>query len=352
MDQILNEKTVRRMAYTVTVIFLIIHMVLFVLFTKYGVTPMARFNIFSMVFYLLMMTSVVHRDRWRLFAVAVFLEVATHMTLATYCVGWDSGFQITLVGINILAFYSEYVGRTLQYSTLKGKTIVYGLPLSLLGMACYFLAFYLCATGEPPYPLDPQVSMWFHAAWSVITFVITIAFLQVLVLLSFHSEEFLARQLAHDKLTALPNRYHLASYLKSAAEERGLEGKWLAMADIDNFKRINDTYGHNCGDYVLKTLADIIRECEVGEELCRWGGEEFVLVGNLDEHGQIPYEQLERLRKTIEEHRFWYEEHRLNLTVTIGVARYAEGTSSNEWVNAADKKLYEGKCAGKNRVAA
>lgn len=331
------------MAYSVTALFLLIHVSYFALFAYYGVTPMARFNVFSILFYVAMFF-VIHGERVQLYSLGTYLEVVAHMTLAAYFVGWDCGFQITLVGISILVFYAEYIGRTMHYKYLLAA------PLTVLGMVGYLIALFVSFRKEPPYVLPDNVVFWLHVLCSVVTFVVTIIFLQIFVQLTFHSEELLARRVEHDRLTGLPNRYHLANYLKKVMDEEGLEGYWLAMADIDDFKHINDTYGHNCGDYVLKTLADVIRECGVGEELCRWGGEEFLLVGRLDENGQVPLDQLERLRTAIEEHRFWFEENRLALTITIGSAPYMTGASSNEWINAADKKLYEGKCAGKNRV--
>ncbi len=346
MDQIIDKKLVKTMSYSITTLFLAIHVGFFILFTLCNVTPMARFNIFSILFYLVFCPLTIHHELWRTFAVPVYLEVVVHMTLAVCCVGWDCGFQVTLVGMSILVFYAEYIGRATQIRYVPA------VPLSIIGMIGYFFALAIASQGEPPYPLSPQITFWLQVACSFVTFVVTITFLQIFVLLAFQSETVLSARLAHDKLTSLPNRYHLASFLKDALEREGLEGYWLAMADIDDFKHINDTYGHNCGDYVLKTLADLIRESNVADELCRWGGEEFVLVGHLNPDGSVPLEQLDRLRKSIEEHRFWYEENRLSLTITIGVVPYTTGASTNEWINAADKKLYEGKCSGKNRVMA
>jgi diguanylate cyclase (GGDEF)-like protein len=125
---------------------------------------------------------------------------------------------------------------------------------------------------------------------------------------------------------------------------------WLAIIDIDDFKVINDTYGHNCGDEVLKALAAILSNSIPNTEVCRWGGEEFLLLGRIEKDMPTVVELLDRLRSSAEEHSFWYDETRLHLTLTIGVASYEAGQSTTEWINSADKNLYAGKKSGKNKV--
>ena len=122
------------------------------------------------------------------------------------------------------------------------------------------------------------------------------------------------------------------------------------MMDIDDFKLVNDTYGHLCGDYVLKEIAFLMHRENVDAVLSRWGGEEFLIVGFSDGDMQIHLARLEQLRKSIEEHDFTYEDTHLKITVTIGVAEYAPGESTDEWIGRADMNLYEGKRSGKNKV--
>ena len=115
-------------------------------------------------------------------------------------------------------------------------------------------------------------------------------------------------------------------------------------------KKINDTYGHLFGDYVLRTIAEIMNDHKVDAEICRWGGEEFLIVGFSDNDMDIHLARLDDLRRTIEEHEFTYRGESTAVTVTIGVALYGKGMSIDEWIGAADRKLYEGKRSGKNRV--
>ena len=102
------------------------------------------------------------------------------------------------------------------------------------------------------------------------------------------------------------------------------------------------------GASVLVTLAGIIRELSPVIEVCRWGGEEFLLAGK--GNTSDPKRQLERLCRAVEAYPFEYDGVKLRLTITVGAAWFTPGESIDDWIAAADRKLYEGKSAGKNRV--
>lgn len=328
--------------------FLLIHVALLYLFQRYGVTPMAYFNVFSIAFYAFCFY-MVHREWLKVTSIAIYLEVVVHMVLAVHFVGWECGFQITLIGMMTMLFFSEYVGRILQVP------YVHALPFAILGMVAYVGVYIAGIHYPPPYTLPDDVEFILEIAWGVVVFAIVMVALQAYVFLTFKSEARLSTQVVHDALTGLPNRYYMTSHLSNCLAEvkdHSDKGFWLAICDIDNFKSVNDTYGHNCGDFVLKTLGEIMAASTEGLQLCRWGGEEFLLVGPVSENGGMDeaYAFLDRLRATVSEHVFWYEETRLAITVTIGLAQYVQGESAIEWVNAADKMLYAGKTNGKNQV--
>ena len=121
------------------------------------------------------------------------------------------------------------------------------------------------------------------------------------------------------------------------------------MCDIDNFKRVNDTYGHDNGDLVLKDVADILRSnTRPGDFLCRWGGEEFLLVGKKVNNG--PAALLQQIRQSVHDYNFQYENHQIHVTLTIGMSWLQPEMTLDQWISSADKKLYEGKAAGKDRL--
>ena len=340
--------TIRGAKITLTFVgagFLLIHVVLFALFWRCGVMPMAYFNVFSIAFYVASLF-LVRYEKWLAFCVAVYLEVLVHMTLAVYFTGWGSGFQITIIGMFILLFFAEYVGRCLQVR------YVHALPWGILGMLLYLGVYVVGLVHPAEYSLPDELQHAFQIVWAIIVFGIDMACLNAFVILSFKSEAMLSTEAWHDKLTGLPNRYYMTDFLDKMLGMQAGDTRWLAIADIDDFKVINDTYGHNCGDEVLKVLSGILESSMPDASVCRWGGEEFLIAGTTDREMGDVIEQLERLRVAVQEHGFWQGEKRLRLTITIGVAEALPGQSAVEWINRADKNLYKGKNSGKNQVVA
>ena len=156
----------------------------------------------------------------------------------------------------------------------------------------------------------------------------------------------------HDTLTNLLNRRSMGEVLERAREQAAADkGTFcILMLDIDDFKKVNDTYGHDCGDEVLRSVARTI-SCNVkkNDSVFRWGGEEILILLAADEEKAIAAG--ERIRKNIENDRLNYRnETEVSVTVTIGVAPYHSGATVQELMDEADAKLYWGKRHGKNRV--
>ena len=335
----MTYKRAQIMAFGMSICFLLIHFLMISIFYQCGVTPMVKFNIFSICFYIFMIF-VVYK-KWLLFStISIYLEVALHMTLAILFTGWNSGFQITLIGMNVLAFYAEYTGRRLK---MKHFRVI---PICMLGM-CLYLGSYIYLSYHPaPYTLPEKAEFWLSLLWGFTVFSINLFFIQFLVIIANSSEEELAYQLSHDKLTGLPNRYYLSEQLESFKKEQN--NYWLSISDIDDFKKINDTYGHDCGDYVLKTIGDLLAAKDV--LCCRWGGEEFLFVGKLDKDRPEPHAFLEEIRKEIQNYSFEYEDLKFNVTMTFGLSTFSNGEDIDNVLKDADDKLYQGKQSGKNKL--
>jgi two-component system, cell cycle response regulator len=159
-----------------------------------------------------------------------------------------------------------------------------------------------------------------------------------------------------DALTGLHNRRYLDSHLKSLAERAAIDGKKVAllMFDIDFFKGINDTYGHEAGDDVLREFAERLKRGVRGIDLvARLGGEEFVVVMP---ETDAAYASViaERLRRDVEREAFLTRGgEALKVTVSIGVAEFrGECDSVDALVKRADQALYSAKRRGRNRVVA
>jgi two-component system cell cycle response regulator len=160
-----------------------------------------------------------------------------------------------------------------------------------------------------------------------------------------------------DGLTGLNNRRYLDNHLKILFDRAAVRGRPISicMTDIDRFKLVNDTYGHDVGDEVLREFATRIRSTVRGADLaCRYGGEEFVVVMP-DTPIELAASVAERLRAIVEDKPFYVRsiDRELSITASLGIAtsNAAFGTP-DELLKHADRALYEAKHAGRNRVVA
>lgn len=159
---------------------------------------------------------------------------------------------------------------------------------------------------------------------------------------------------AIDELTGLLNRRYglkrlYEEYERSRRQQLSLS---VSMLDIDDFKHLNDTYGHQAGDLVLREFAAVIREeIRSSEFALRYGGEEFLIVTPASSADNC-YRVVERLRRKIESLKLSFQKHQLNFTFSAGVATYPEGEVLNQpmLIKAADIALYQAKNRGKNQV--
>jgi diguanylate cyclase (GGDEF)-like protein len=155
-----------------------------------------------------------------------------------------------------------------------------------------------------------------------------------------------------DPLTGLSNRRHIMEELEKvvASYKRYKNVFSLIIADIDFFKKVNDTYGHDCGDYVLQQVSKIFKQClRKQDTLSRWGGEEFLLlIPHTDANGAIKL--AERMRLLIDKNILSYCGHDFSITVTFGVSSYIKDEKFDETIKRADSALYSGKESGRNCV--
>jgi diguanylate cyclase (GGDEF)-like protein len=161
-----------------------------------------------------------------------------------------------------------------------------------------------------------------------------------------------------DALTGIYNRQHFTSLaLREIAYARRHQlPAGIIMIDIDNFKRVNDTYGHGVGDFVLAKIANIIKGEKRAEDLFgRYGGDEFLIFprGEIDEDSI--YSQCERIRKAVEKFEFRHNDEYVRLTISIGfhLDRPNNGDANsilNAFIKKADQALYFAKKNGKNSI--
>lgn len=169
-----------------------------------------------------------------------------------------------------------------------------------------------------------------------------------------HLHHELAKRAAHDSLTGMLNRGSFMSEFERSLSRarRGGDALGVAMFDLDHFKRLNDSHGHQAGDEVLREVTASIRGCiRQPDILGRYGGEEFALVMP-ETDAEVAMRVAERVRTAVQARGVQWQGRRLSITISGGVAAFpGHGDSADALIAAADAALYAAKRAGRNRVA-
>ncbi len=325
---------------------LLAHVLFTAVFFGLEVWSLAVLNVASVLSYLLALR-LLHRGH----ADAPFgiggIEVAVHATLVTLALGVRPGFFIYLPLLTVLTFLNPK-------SSLRTK-ILLGIAQALMFMAVVAAA----ETFQPILALDVgalRLLMVFNAA----LFVGSLSFLAHVVSEAARSAERDLRaaltrvdELARtDSLTGLLNRRAMSELLDAEAARVERRGRPFAVlvADLDDFKGINDAYGHPVGDHALRSVASRLLGAVRAQDLvARWGGEEFLLL--LPETDQeTALHVAERLRAAVSEPALQLDGVEFGVTATFGVAVHSKGGTVLDSIRQADRALYAGKTLGKDRV--
>lgn len=164
----------------------------------------------------------------------------------------------------------------------------------------------------------------------------------------------LSREANTDRHTGCYNKAYFNNAIELQVKKSKITGDPLSLIifDLDHFKKLNDGFGHDAGDYVLKDVAQVIRMHGIreGDIFARYGGEEFVIILPKTNIKQA-FEIAERLRKLVELHNFIYEQKKLPVTASVGVADYRQGViTGTDLFKRADEAVYKSKEGGRNQV--
>lgn len=328
-------------------LFLAGHLVYLLLFHCLGVTPMERFNYFSVTYYAVMLAVCATRDKSGMLMLGSVVEFILHAVLSVYYVGWDLGFQIYMLIIAPVPFFPAF----------KRKYIPFLIELVNVSTYCALKSF---STGWPiRYSIAGELHLPIYLLNSLFgfTFITCVSFMFLAkqdknrAMLESHNK--MLMNLANiDPLTQLYNRRAMFGFANQILEasRQSAESYVVGLADIDDFKKVNDTYGHVAGDEVLVSVAKaLMQTLPEGSYACRWGGEEllFAIPGCTLEEG-CGYAQA--FRNKVMQAGFQQDEHCFRVTVTVGVCEGAPGEDFEHVIRKADDRLYIGKTSGKNVV--
>ncbi|TDY00034.1 sensor domain-containing diguanylate cyclase [Thiohalophilus thiocyanatoxydans] len=155
-----------------------------------------------------------------------------------------------------------------------------------------------------------------------------------------------------DKLTGAANRHVFEIIFNHdiSSARRNNTPVTLISLDIDNFKAMNDTHGHDCGDTILYNFTELVRgHIRASDTLCRWGGDEFVILLN-DCNAENAIRRAETIREAISRYPFRCGKVNLDMSISVGLAEYAPGETLPDLIKRADTALYTSKKQGRNRI--
>ena len=328
-----------------------VHVLLLVIFAVFQIMPLFYFNIFSVLTYAVCFWLMWgEREHYLAIYFITYIEVILHSFAATICLGWQFGFAQYIIAIIPVGFYICY---TLDIKRKKFTIATLSAVFSAVAfLACKFLSFF----GEPLVEIDNiALELSLYVFNSLCAFVFLIIFSLIFVFemkLSSsqlkHQNAILDKLASTDPLTGLYNRRSMDIFLNQAVESASSFA--LIMCDIDNFKSVNDTYGHDFGDVVLKGIASITVEQVKGRGyVCRWGGEEIlILLNNASEESS--FRIAENIRRNVANHVFDLNEKWIHCSLTLGIAMHNSKEAVEDTITRADYNLYCGKRNGKNAV--
>lgn len=297
----------------------------------YSLIPRTVILLFALVLYFLSKKSENYRLILNLMSVFVLLTFASHLFMAPHFIDLDLTFEaldVVLVMLGIFFIPNRWL-YNLVFSIITVALFVVVSPFIIKGLTYVTI-----------------IELLFYFFWFV--FIIGILLLRTndYKRAQYANGLELERLVLTDSLTNASNRIAFDTTINKLCEEK--KSFCVILFDIDDFKKINDTYGHIIGDEVLKNLVKTVsRNIRGGDTLARWGGEEFVIL-LIEKNLETAVKTAERLRGVIASTEL--ENIDYNITASFGVTEYIDGDNLNTIMSRADKLLYTAKNQGKNKV--
>lgn len=310
-----------------------------IVFHYLDVWQLSALNLVSCGFYFNLLF--IRKDMSEKSIVYTYFEILVFSVLSEIALGSDYGFFLYIVGMSAAVFYlvPSYGNWRFLFQLIGIITTV------VLEGAIYSLDIWFPSIQRLMAPYQLPVYLGNIGIAAAIVFSATFFYSQ-------ETEkvwESLRYSTNHDALTGLYNRRFLERYIEEIPY--GSRTNYVvAMVDIDFFKKVNDTYGHEAGDKVLRRVSSCLQETAGEKNLAvRWGGEEFILYFP-DAKQDIVYRKMEELRKEVEALVIPSSGRHIRITITSGIAAGLADSNYEKVILRADEKLYLGKQRGRNQV--
>ena len=329
------------------VIMCLVHLTLLALMYFEKVTPLVQVNIMSVIVYLFCIVLSRFGHIMPVY-VSLILEVSVYVIASCHYIGWKCGSVCFLCAIvPIIIYFGCFL--------FKGKQRWIIVFLLLANYAMYVTLYVRLADVKPIFEVSDiiqKILMIFSSfvmIFSVIVYSVIYIYSSEYQMVSLEEKnQKLSVDAKEDALTSLLNRRGFLPVVESLMKGDTPTHFCVSFCDIDNFKRINDSYGHDCGDEVLRHITWIIKKEMHGCDICRWGGEEIIILMK-DYDMAVAREKMEYLRKCIESNPTVFFNRRVEATITIGLAEYEDiFKEPDDIIKKADERMYYGKQHGKN----
>lgn len=311
------------------------------------------FGFFSGLYFIILVRNLIKKEKYIFGMVMAIMEVILTAFVCTIYLGFGAGFSMYLFACISAIFYITFIIEALQ------KKDALPLMFSLLLLISYIVNYALMLFIEPVTNIKgAPLERILHITNCSISIIMIIVFNFLFMwemrarnkMLSDKNEQL--DIMAHrDPLTRLLNRRSMSERMKESMNSLKVSGRRfsLILADIDDFKHVNDTFGHDAGDLVLVTVANIMKESLREEDVvCRWGGEEFLIL--IKDPIEMATLSADKIRKNVEASEVNFARQTIKITLTLGVAESIPGYRIEQLIQQADDKLYKGKKNGKNCV--
>lgn len=332
------------------------HAALLLIYYLADIPPMISFNIVSVAIYLFCILMYKYEHHILIYF-CILLEVSTYAIFGTYYVGWQSGTVFFLCAIVPVIIYFGYILLKKYYKTIIALLLITNFTLYV---TLYIKFKHVMPIYQVPIFLNDclVVLSSFTMVFSTIFYNCVYIFSMKLKTNKLKSDnKQLKYEASRDNLTGWLNRNSFMPLIIKHSDSTQ-ESLSIAFIDIDNFKKVNDTYGHDCGDEVLKRITKLIKN-NLGDDgiYCRWGGEELVVaLKNYDLHNAA--DAMDTIRSAIADTSTVFYNKHVNVTISVGVAEYlrndVDSSSVQEQIAStitlADERMYKGKQSSKNIV--
>ncbi len=319
------------------VIFAALQLFFFICFTTVGVTEMAKMNFLSFIISLINLYFLIDMKKLKVGVYLLVTNFCFYVIFSTYLLGYNKNATM-LYPIMILVLH-----------TLFPKQCKYLLGSTMLIIIGFIINMYLKYNNIAKYTNELDYVELINNAFAfgaVFLFIYARSISEKIVKSYAEQMDKIAMEANVDFLTGLYNR----RFIENRFLVEDFDESFIVLCDIDFFKKINDNYGHNCGDYIIKEVAQLLKHSfRPVDDVCRWGGEEF-MVYIRNANGLDIQKKLEKVRLSIENTFFEYNNTQLKVTMSFGYCKLESDVEVKDNIEHADLALYKAKKTGRNKV--